>query len=157
MAAARDRFVADMGGALNAAGLPPLPSRVFSALLVDDDGRMTAAELAGSLEVSPAGISGAVRYLEQVGMLRREREPGSRRDVYVVDDDAWHAAMMRKDVTYGPMHEALTRVVDDLGPDAPAHLRLALAREFLLFVDREMDGLAARWERHKRRLLREKR
>lgn len=42
-----------------------------------------------------------------------------------------------------------------MGPAAPAHLRLALTREFLVFVDREMDGLAARWERRKRQLLRE--
>jgi DNA-binding transcriptional regulator GbsR (MarR family) len=155
--AARDRFVAEMGAALNAAGLPPLPSRAFSALLVDDDGRMTAAELASSLRVSPAGVSGAVGYLERVGMIRREREPGSRRDVYVVDDDTWHEAMMRSDVTYGPMLDALARAIDAVGTDTPAHDRLALTHEFLAFVNREMDGLADRWERHKRRLLREKR
>ena len=43
--AARDRFVDEMATALNQAGLPRLPSRVFSALLADDDGRMTSAEL----------------------------------------------------------------------------------------------------------------
>ncbi|MDQ6642110.1 MAG: MarR family transcriptional regulator [Actinomycetota bacterium] len=155
--AARDRFVAEMGAALNGAGLPPLPSRVFSALMVDDDGRMTAAELAGSLRVSPAGVSGAVGYLERVGMIRREREPGSRRDVYVVDDDTWHEAMMRSDVTYGPMLHALSRAVDDLGTDTSAHQRLMLTREFLTFVNAEMNGMAERWERHKRRLLREQR
>ena len=79
----------------------------FSALLVDDDGRMTAAELTSSLGSAPASISGAVRYLEQVGMVRRERERGSRRDVYVVDDDAWHGAMMRTDQVYAPMIAAL--------------------------------------------------
>ena len=40
-------------------------------------------------------------------MLRRERERGSRRDVYVVDDDAWHEAMMREDQAYRPMLAAL--------------------------------------------------
>ncbi|MEP6817134.1 MAG: MarR family transcriptional regulator [Marmoricola sp.] len=155
--AARDRFVAEMGAALNAAGLPPLPSRVFSVLLVDDDGRMTAAELATSLGVSPAGVSGAVRYLERVAMIRRERETGSRKDVYVVDEDAWHEAMMRKDVTYAPMVAALDRAIDGVGSEVPARRRLELTREFLLFVDTEMDGLARRWERRKRQLLRERR
>ncbi len=52
-------FVDRMGGALTQAGLPRLPSLVFSALLVDDDGKMTSAELSSALEVSPASISGS--------------------------------------------------------------------------------------------------
>ena len=96
----RDRFVERMGGALTDAGLPRLPSRVFAALLVDDDGRMTAAELGEALGISPAAVSGAVNYLARLGMIRRERERGSRRDVYVVDEDAWHGTMMREDQAY---------------------------------------------------------
>ena len=57
---------------------------VFSALLVTDSGRLTAAQLSALLGASPAAISGAVRYLGQVGIISREREPGSRRDVYLV-------------------------------------------------------------------------
>ena len=114
-------FVERMGGALTQAGLPRLPSLVFSALLVDDDGRMTSAELARTLEVSPASVSGAVNYLAQLGMLRRERERGSRRDVYVVDDDAWHGALMRRDQLYAPMVAALTAGMRDLRDDSPAH------------------------------------
>ncbi len=144
-----------MAAALNTAGLPAVPSRVFSALLVDDDGRMTAAELGASLGISAAGVSGAVRYLERVGMTRRERVPGSRKDVYVVDDDAWHEAMMRKDVTYGPMVAALQSAIGAVDADDPSLHRLELSREFLLFVDAEMDGLARRWERRKRQLLRQ--
>ena len=144
-----ERFVERMGGALANAGLPPLPSRVFAALLVDDDGRMTAAELATVLGVSAGGISGAVNYLAQLGMLRRERERGSRRDVYVVDDDAWHAAMMRKNQTYGPMLAALGAALDSLGRRHPAHKRLVLTSEFLAFVDTELDALADRWEKRR--------
>jgi len=144
-----DDFVDRMGGALADAGLPPLPSRVFAALLVDEDGRMTAAELAAALEVSAGGVSGAVNYLARLQMLRRERERGSRRDVYVVDDDAWHAAMMRKDQTYGPMQAALASAVDALGPSHPAYRRLVMTRDFLVFVDREMDELAERWDKRR--------
>jgi len=147
----RDDFVERMGGALTDAGLPRLASRVFSALLVDDDGRMTSTELAEALGVSAGGVSGAVNYLAQVRMLRRERERerGGRRDVYVVDDDAWHSAMMNKNRTYGPMQAALAAAVDSLGEDHPAHRRLVLTHEFLLFVDREMDTLAERWEKRR--------
>jgi len=139
-------FVSRMGGALADAGLPSLPSRVFAALLVDDDGRMTSAELAAALEVSPAGVSGAVNYLARLGMLRREREPGSRRDVYVVDEDAWHGAMLRESQAYQPLLAALDAAIAALGPAAPATHRLVLSREFLAFVDEELGSLAARWE-----------
>ena len=146
------RFVERMGGALTDAGLPRLPSRVFAAIVVDEDGRMTAAELAETLAVSPAAVSGAVKLLSQIGFLHRERERGSRKDVYVVDDDAWLGAMMRKDQTYAPMLTALTSALDGLGEDAPARHRLWLMREFLLFVDAEMDGLAQRWIAHRKAL-----
>lgn len=146
---ASQEFVERMGSALSQAGLPRIPSLVFSALLLDDDGRMTASELAGTLHLSAGSISGAVRYLEQVGMARRERERGSRRDVYVVDDDAWHGAMMRTGQVYAPMIAALTRGLTAIGKDSAAHRRLLLTREFLSFVDEEMSALAERWEKRR--------
>jgi hypothetical protein len=141
-----------MGGALTNAGLPRLPSRVFAALVVDDDGRMTAAELAETLAVSPAAISGAVKFLGQIGYLHRERERGSRRDVYVVDDDAWLGALTRRDQMYEPLITALSGALGGLGPEAPAAHRLWLMREFLTFVVSEMDGLAERWLAHREQI-----
>ena len=64
-----------------------MPARVFAAILTADDGRCTAAELAGTLGVSPAAVSGAVRYLMQLGLVRRERDPGERRDHYRISSD----------------------------------------------------------------------
>ena len=89
------RFVERLGSALTDAGMPRLPARVFAALLAREDGRMTAAELADGLQVSAGSVSGAVRYLAQVRLIHRERERGSRRDVYVVMEDAWHDAAHR--------------------------------------------------------------
>ena len=144
-----DRSVEQLGAALAEAGLPSLPSRIFAALLIDDDGRMTSAELTEVLGVSPASISGGVKYLAHLQMLRRERERGSRREVYVVDDDAWHGLMMRRDHLSAPILRALQSAVDDRGPDAPAYRRLMLTAEFLRFVDAEMVALADRWAEHR--------
>jgi len=144
------RFVEHLGGALAAAGLPLQPSRAFAALLAADDGRMTAAELAATLEVSPSAVSGAVGYLAQVGLLRRERERGSRRDVYVVAEDAWHDAMLRKDQTYGPIMTALAEGVRALKGRPHALARIGLSLEFLEFVSDEMDGVIKRWEQSRR-------
>lgn len=139
------RYVERMGAALAAAGLQRLPSRVFAALTADDDGRMTSAELVDALAVSPASVSGAVRYLSQIGFIHRERERGSRRDVYVVEDDAWLQAMLREGQVYAPMITALDDALRRLDAGSRAHRRLFLMREFLLFVGTEMDGIAERW------------
>jgi DNA-binding transcriptional regulator GbsR (MarR family) len=139
------RYVERMGSALTDAGLQRLPSRLFAALTVDEDGRMTSAELVEALGVSPASVSTAVRYLSQLGFVHRERERGSRRDVYVVDDDAWLQAMLREEQVYGPMISALDETVGALPQGSRARRRLLLMREFLVFVGEEMEGIAERW------------
>jgi len=139
-----------LGAALSGAGFPPMPSRVFAALLVDDDGRMTAAELARELSVSAAAVSGAVRYLGHIGLLRRERERGGRKDVFVVLDDAWHGALASTDQVYAPIVAALADGVDHLGAGTSAGGRLQLSREFLDFVSDEMSGILDRWDAYKR-------
>ncbi len=144
------RFVERFGGALAAAGLPLQPSRTFAALLASDSGRLTSAELAESLEISPSAVSGAVGYLARVGLLRKERERGSRRDVYVVADDAFHDLMLNKGQTYGPLMAALADGLLAVAPPSRAHERMALSLEFLHFVDAEMDGVIERWEEHRR-------
>ena len=149
MATTRQGFIERMASALHQAGLARVPSLVFSALLVDDDGRMTSAELAESLHLSPASISGAVKYLEQIQMLRRERERGSRRDVYVVEEEGWHAALLRRDQVYAPMIAALTAGMTAVGPTTPAHQRILVTREFMSFINEEMIALAAKWERRR--------
>ena len=150
---APDRAHADvvehLGGALADAGLARLPARVFAALMAQEDGRLTSAELASLLDVSPAGVSGAVRYLTQVRMIRRERERGSRRDVYVVMDDAWHDVLMQRDQIYAPILTALVEARGALGPDTRAGERMQLSVEFLEFVTREMGGIAERWDEYK--------
>ncbi len=144
-----ERSVEQLGAALAEAGLPSLPSRIFAALLVDDDGRMTSSELTEVLGVSAASISGGVKYLAHLQMVRRERERGSRREVYVVDDDAWHGLMLRRDHLYAPILRALQGAIDDRGAQAPAYRRLMLTAEFLRFVDAEMATLTDRWNEHR--------
>ncbi|MBL8930579.1 MAG: MarR family transcriptional regulator [Kineosporiaceae bacterium] len=139
-----------LGATLVEAGLPRLPSRVFAQLMCDEDGRMTAAELASALSSSPAGISQAVAFLTQVQMIRREREPGSRRDVFVVLDDAWHDAMLRQNSIYSRLRAVFVQAQEAVGgPGTAAGRRLGLSAEFLAFVETEMAELEARWEAHK--------
>lgn len=138
-----------LGGALAEVGIPLQPARVFAALLVTEDGRRTSAQLVDLLDISPAAVSGAVRYLSQVRMIRRERERGSRRDVYVALDDAWHDMMMQTDQLYAPILAALEGARDGLGRHTRAGERLQLSAEFLEFISREMAGVAERWDAYK--------
>src|SRR5215469_10353444 len=81
------QFVEKFAAVLTETGFPRMPARLFAALLASDSGTMTAPELAGLLQISPAAISGAVRYLTQVNLVSREHEPGSRRERYRVHSD----------------------------------------------------------------------
>jgi predicted transcriptional regulator len=151
MSDAQHDAVERIGAAFTAAGLGRLPARVFGALLVDDDGRMTSAELVEALAVSPAAVSGAVRMLEQLGWTRRERERGTRRDVYAVDDDAWRHALIQGDRTYDAIETAFAGAAE-IASSPAARDRLVLSREFLVFVRAEMRAMAERWDERKREL-----
>ena len=147
------RFVERFGSALTEAGMQRLPSRVFAALLADEDGRMTAAEIGEALSVSAASVSGAVRHLQQMRMIHREREPGTRRDVYVVADDAWHDVMLNTPRIYEPLTAALREGVEEVGGrGSGAGDRLALSVHFLEFVTEEMQQLSARWDERRAEL-----
>ena len=149
MATTRQGFVERMASSLHQAGLARVPSLVFSQLLVDDDGRMTSAELTEALHLSAGSISGAVKYLEQIGMMRRERVRGSRRDVYVVEDEDWHRALLRRDQVYAPMIAALTEGLTAVPVGTDAHQRILVTREFMSFINEEMSALADKWERRR--------
>jgi predicted transcriptional regulator len=143
-------YVERFGNVLTEAGMPRLASRVFARLLADDDGRMTAAELTEALDVSPAAVSGAVRYLTQVSMIGRERERGSRRDVYVVHLDAWHGAMMSRDRVMHQLEAGMRSGVDAVGgPHSAAGRRMQLTVEFLAFVTEQLGSINDAWERRK--------
>jgi DNA-binding transcriptional regulator GbsR (MarR family) len=142
------RFIERFAAALVPAGVPPMPARVFSALLATDSGRLTAADLAAQLNASPAAISGAVRYLALVGMISRERVPGSRRDVYAVLDDVWYEVSVRQDQAITRWVSAAREGVEVLDPDTPAGRRMTETLHFILFIQREMADLMPRWRAH---------
>src|SRR5215218_5127317 len=114
------RFVERCALTLTEAGIPRMPARVFVALLVSDDGRRTAAELAEMLKVSPAAVSNAVRYLQQVRLAVREREPGERRDHYRLYNDTWYEAVTQRDEMLKRWQEDMREGIEAVGADTPA-------------------------------------
>ncbi|MEZ0067446.1 DNA-binding MarR family transcriptional regulator [Streptacidiphilus sp. MAP12-20] len=130
-------------------GFPRMPARVFVALMTADSGKLTAAELAERLRISPAAVSGAVRYLGQLNLVGRERDPGSRRDRYLVFDEVWREAMLRRDTVLSRWESALTEGIRLLGPESPASARLDESRHFFGFLRREMPSLLERYYRER--------
>jgi DNA-binding transcriptional regulator GbsR (MarR family) len=140
------RFVERFGLTFSEAGVPRMPARVFSALLVSDEGRRTAAELAETLRVSPAAVSNAVRYLTQVGLVAREREPGEQRDHYRIHGgDTWYEVTIKRDAMLVRWQEDLREGIEAVGADTPAGKRLEETRRFYEFVHGEMPRLLGRW------------
>jgi predicted transcriptional regulator len=138
-------FIERFASVLVEAGVPQMPARVFSALLVTDSGRLTAAELTEVLGASPAAISGAVRYLAQVGMIGRQREPGSRRDVYLLRNDLWYEVSLSREQLLTHWASAARDGADILGPQTPAGKRLADSYDFFVFLQQELPALLRRW------------
>jgi DNA-binding transcriptional regulator GbsR (MarR family) len=144
------RFVERFALALTEAGWPRMPARVFACLLCEDSGWLTAGALASRLRVSPAAISGAVRYLVQIGLVSRDREPGARTDHYRIEDDAWYEAITRRNDALVRWDAALAEGVKVVGADAPAGRRLAESREFFAFLHDELVRMMERWRQSKR-------
>ena len=143
------RYVESLGLVLSQIGMQRMSARVFAALMTTDSGRLTAAELAEQLSVSPAAISGAVRYLEQVGLVAKEREPGERRDHYRLFDDLWYATFLKRDRFIIMWRDAAEEGIAALGDDSPAGERLAEMRDFLAFMLEEITAMYERWHEHR--------
>jgi MarR family len=126
-------------------GFPRMPSRVLITLMAADEDALTAAELAERLEVSPAAISGAVRYLGHIGLLQKVPTPGSRRDRYRLPLDPWYEAGSLRDGYMGQVIASAGAGVTALGPDSPGGQRLARMRDFFGFLQGELGGLLEKW------------
>jgi DNA-binding transcriptional regulator GbsR (MarR family) len=125
-----------------------MPARVFGALLVAEDGKLTAGELADTLRVSPAAISGAVRYLIQVGLAVRRRDPGERRDHYEVVDDLWYEVYANRDKQLEAWVNVLAEGVAAVGQDTKVGVRLETSRQFFEFLRGEIPELMRKWRRY---------
>jgi DNA-binding transcriptional regulator GbsR (MarR family) len=138
------RFVERFASTLTDAGFPRLAARVFACLLVSPSGRMTAVELAAFLRASSGGVSGAVRYLVQLGLVRIERDPGSRRHAYVVDGN-WYEATFTANPFLERGQADLREGIALVGASTPAGARLNETLDLIEFLRTETRAMIERW------------
>jgi DNA-binding transcriptional ArsR family regulator len=122
-------------------GLPKMTARVLASLYTTDSGSLTAAELTGRLQVSPASVSKAVTFLEGQGLIRRERDE-RRRERYVVDDDVLYQSTMAGARSTAHLGEVARQGVGILGPGTPAAARLENIARFVDFVSESIARAA---------------
>ncbi|SDB82080.1 MarR family protein [Raineyella antarctica] len=152
-----DMFIERLGAFLETSGMPRIAARAFAAVLIDDDGRMTAAELADRLTVSPAAVSHAMAYLQHVGLTRKERDPGSRRDIHVLVSEDWYMAMVTRRQIFDQMEQLFAEGSAAAGgPNTAAGHRLQVSQEMSRFMTNAILEAAARWETRRAELERER-
>ncbi|MET8944482.1 helix-turn-helix domain-containing protein [Streptomyces sp. NPDC004542] len=122
-------------------GTPKMMARVMAAVCVSDAGSLTASELVERLQVSPASVSKAVAFLEEQGMVRRERDE-RRRERYVVDSDVFYEAMMASARGTAQVAETARQGVGVLGPGTPAAVRMENIARYLDFVSESIARAA---------------
>jgi DNA-binding transcriptional ArsR family regulator len=126
-------FEETFAGIFMAQGLPKMTARALASLYATDSGSLTASELVGHLQVSPASVSKAMAYLESQGLIGRVQE--GRRERYVVDEgDIWYQSMIASAAGTSKLAEAAREGVSVLGSGTPAATRLENIARFLDFV-----------------------
>ncbi|MEV6105446.1 MarR family transcriptional regulator [Streptomyces sp. NPDC051940] len=149
------QFIERFAAELTDAGMQRMAARVFTALLASENGALTSAELGERLTISPAAVSGAIRYLSQVGMVSRETDPGSRRERYRVRADQWFQTFAARDLTLKRWVSILADGVQAVGRDTPAGHRVAETQQFMTFLQAEMGTLMDRWTARREELVAE--
>jgi DNA-binding transcriptional ArsR family regulator len=133
------RFLADWG-------FPRMAARVLLLMMAADEESLTAAEIAERLSISPAAVSGAVRYLQQLELVVREPVAGSRRDRYHTPHDTWYQGALVKGGLFATLAELSAEgAVAAGGPSTPAGARLEEMSEFYEFLQVEVSGLLEKW------------
>lgn len=126
-------------------GMPRMMARVLVCLYTTDSGALTTADLIQRLRVSPASISHAVAYLEQQGMLRRERTPGTRRERYVIDDEIPLQSLLATLQMNDILAAASQRGAEILGSATTAGARFDSTAELLLLVSKALQHVIQQW------------
>lgn len=141
------RFTEQFTAMMAQSGVPRMPARVLVCLLTSDSGCLTARQLVQRLQVSPASISKAIRYLEAVGLVRRERTPGQRRENYRVGEDVWYEVWLRREQYFAHWEHTAREGAEVLGLDTPPGARLDEMSRFFGLIRRDIAHVTEHWRR----------
>ena len=129
-----------------------MPARVFALAVAAPEESLTAREIAERLGVSAAAVSGAVRYLGTLNLIRRFRTPGERVDRFGLGDEVWEPVFAAEIAACRPLSDMCQRALESGQLTGLGRDRVAETRDFLAFMTGEMSEMVKRWhaERAKR-------
>jgi DNA-binding transcriptional regulator GbsR (MarR family) len=128
-------------------GMPRMAARVYAVLLVTDSGKLSPPELAARLGVGASAISGAVKYLVQVRLVERGREPGTRHDFCRIHEHTWSHYISQSDPVLDRVQTGADEGIALLGLESPAGQRLDETSRFFAFIREEIKRSMAKWRR----------
>jgi DNA-binding transcriptional regulator GbsR (MarR family) len=128
-------------------GMPRMMSRVLACLYITDSGSLTAAELVHRLQVSPASISAAIRYLEGLDLVQRRKDPNQRRELYCVDDEIWFRSLLTSAKANDSWSVTARHGAAVLGQDTPAGDRLEQMSQFFDYLTVQMVNAIENWQK----------
>ncbi|MFE3175766.1 helix-turn-helix domain-containing protein [Amycolatopsis sp. NPDC059090] len=124
-------------------GMPSMMARVLICLFTAESGSRTATELAARLRVSPASVSKAVAWLEERGLLQRERD--GRRERYLIDDHVWQRAWLASMDGMAQWADFTRQGAELFGGDTLVGIRLLTTSQWLRHIRQDMIDAAEHW------------
>lgn len=138
------RYADQLAALLDIAGFPRMPARVLMALLISEMGELTAEQIGQTLDISPAAVSGAIRYLQPLQIVHAGSLPGTRRRVYTLTP-GWYTVTLTRSGLYSRLRELARHRPSSLRPETPAGRRVQEMADFYAFLNRKFPELMEEW------------
>ena len=143
----KQMYIEELGMVLEGFGMTRIAARVLSALLVANPPEQTAEQLAETLQASRGAISGGTTMLETLGLIERRRRPGDRKDYFRNKPNAWLEATKQQVAMIAHLRSLAEKGLAVMNNDnADTTQGLRDMRDMLLFYERELPKMLARWE-----------
>lgn len=143
------QFVERAGVLLEMLGMPRMAGRVLGALLQAPPTGHTPAELAETLGVSRAAISGALQHLALMGLSETAPSPGERAGRYRVRPGAWAALTEQGNRKLQTLRDLAQDGLHSL-PDGADAAPLEEMRDFYALWLDLFPGMLREWQERRR-------
>jgi len=125
-------------------GMSRMAGRIWAALLIADNEKLTADDLVRMLGASRGSVSAITRMLERVGVLQRVTQPGKRKHYYRATAASVTIDLERENLQ--TLHRVMSSGLEAVrGSGSPAERRLGEFIEFIAFLREEFSTIAERW------------
>ncbi len=143
-------FVEAMGQYMGGYKLTPVAGRLWAWLLICEPQEQTAGELAEALQASRGAISGAAAFLSTVGMIRRSRRRGDRREYFSAPPGTFNAILRNAGAAYQRLAEITQAGLGAMAGRPPAaRARLEEVHDATVFINTEFPALIDRYLRER--------